>query len=268
MSFLQDMDPNLLRFLASLGLVIIVIFVGRWLANHIRVWLSSSLQRTDLTESFVTLLITLSYFTVLIITGMLALALLGVPSSTIVGIVGIVVVVLAIALQQSLGNLTATVMFLLFKPFQVGHIIQTAGILGVVQEIQLFSVVLVSGDHKTHVLPGSMIQASGLTNFSKIGSIRVDLSFGVAYDSDISKAKEIILNLLQDNERVLQEPAPQVFVQNLGDSSVDIAARPFVNIADFFPFQMEVTEQVKERLDAAGIEIPYPHQDVRLLNNG
>ncbi len=149
----------------------------------------------------------------------------------------------------------------------VGHVIQTGRILGVVHEIQLFSVVLVSGDHKTHVIPSAKIQGDGLTNYSKIGTIRVDLVFGVSYESDISKAKQIILDLLTEDEQVLSEPAPQVFVQKLNDSSVDLAAWPFVNIADFFPFQMTITERVKDKFDEAGIDIPYPHQDVRLISD-
>jgi small conductance mechanosensitive channel len=195
----------------------------------------------------------------------IALVILGVPPTTVVGILGIFVIVLAIALQQSLGNLAASVNFLLFKPFVIGDLIETGGVLGVVQEIQLFSVVLISGDNKTHVLPSSKIQGDGLTNYSKIGTLRVDLVIGVSYESDTSQAIQIITNLLTADDRVLSEPPPQVFVQNLADSSVEIAAWPFVKIADFFPFRREITGKVKDSLDAAGIVIPYPQHDVHLI---
>lgn len=265
MSFLQGINPNLMSILLRLLLVVVVFIIGRWLAGHSRGWLIKSLRRTNLTESLITLLVTLSYYGIIILTVMVALAILGVPTTTIVGIVGIVTVVLAIALQQSLGNLAATVNFLLFKPFEVGHVIETGGVMGAVHEIELFSTVLVSADHKTHVLPNAKIQGAGLSNYSKIGTIRVDLTFGVSYESDISKAKQILVALLAEDERVLTEPPAQVFVQRLADSSIDIAAWPFVEIADFFPFQKDITERVKDSFEKAGIIIPYPQQDVHLI---
>jgi small conductance mechanosensitive channel len=258
------MDIDLVSIALRLLLVIVVFIIGRWLAGHTRGLLVKSLKRTELTESLITLIATLSYYGILVLAVGIALAVLGVPATTIVGILGVFVIVLAIALQQSLGNLAATVNFLLFKPFEVGHVIQTGGVMGVVHEIELFSTVLISGDHKTHVLPNAKIQGAGLTNYSKLGTIRVDLAFGVSYDSDISLAKQILTDLLTEDERVLSEPPPQVFVQKLGDSSIEIAAWPFVNIADFFPFQTGITERVKDSFDAAGIIFPYPQQDVHL----
>jgi small conductance mechanosensitive channel len=264
MSFLQNMEIDLISIALRLLLVIVVLIIGRWLAGHTRGWLIKSTKRTNLTESLITLFVTLSYYGIIILTVMVALAILGVPTTTIVGIAGIVIIVLAIALQQSLGNLAATVNFLLFKPFEVGHVIQTSGVMGIVHEIELFSTVLVSADHKTHVLPNAKIQGAGLTNYSKIGTIRVDLTFSVSYESDISKAKQILVELLAEDERVLTEPPPQVFVQKLADSSIDLAAWPFVQIADFLAFQKDIAEQVKNSFDEAGIIIPYPQQDVHV----
>ena len=268
MEFLEQMDIDFVAVAIRLGLVVVVLIIGRWLAGAIKRLLLRSLQKTELTESLNTLIVTLSYYGILLLTVMIALAILGVPVATLVTAVGVVVVILAIALQQSLGNLAATINFLLFKPFEIGDIVETMGILGIVQEIQMFSTVIVSADHRTHVLPNAAIQGAGLANYSKIGTVRVDLLYDIGYTSDMDKAKEVIGNILAADERVIQEPPPEVFVAVLAESSVQIAAWPFVEIGDFLNFRSDITEQVKRGLDEAGIEIPFPQRDIHLIKAG
>ncbi|MBE2222389.1 MAG: mechanosensitive ion channel family protein [Anaerolineae bacterium] len=265
MDFLENVDVEFWVIALRILLFVGVLIVGRSLAGLTRKWLIRSLKRTTLTESLNTLLVTVSYYTVLLITVMLALVLLGVPATTVVGIVGLVVVVLAIALQASLGNLAATVNFLLFKPFEVGDIVSTMGVMGVVKEIQIFSTVIATPDLITHVLPNGAIQGAGLANYSKNGHIRVDLTFGISYESDLGKAKDVLTAVLTNHPDVLEDPAPQVFLQKLNDSSVDLAARPFVEIAVYLPFQAVINELVKKAFDEAGIVIPYPQTDVHLI---
>ena len=264
------MDDFLGRFdLVEIGLrllgVVAILIVGRAVANLAKKGLLSSLKRTDLTESLNTLIVTLTYYTIMVLSVLLALAVLGVPTTTLVTVAGLVVVVLAIALQSSLGNLAATINFLLFKPFEVGDVIQVGAVLGIVQEIQIFNTILASPDHKIHVLPNAMIANTGLANYSKVGTIRVDLVFGIGYEDDIDKAKQVIGDMLTKDGRVLETPVPQIFVQTLNDSSVDIAAWPFVKIADFLAFQTSITEAVKKGFDEAGITIPYPQRDIHLI---
>ena len=252
--------PIALRIL----LAIAVWIVGRWLARRSRGWLTQALQKTDLTESFVVLITTVSYYGVLIVAGLLALAALGVPVAALGTALGVVIVVLAITLQTSLGNLAATIMILLFKPFKVGDLIQAGGKLGVVHEIQMFSTVLNSPDGKIHIVPNGVIQGGGLTNLSTTGVLRVDLSFGISYESDLEKAKAVLNNLLAADGRILAEPPARVFVGQLADSSVELVAWPFVKAEDYAPVQAELVEQVKREFDAAGIDMPYPQQDIHL----
>jgi small conductance mechanosensitive channel len=160
---------------------------------------------------------------------------------------------LAIALQQSLGNLAATVIFLLFKPFEINDVIETGDVLGLVREIQLFNTTLISPDGKTHILPNGNIQSNGLANYSKTNRIRIDLSFGIDYSSDIDQAKAILMNLLAADERVLAEPAVRVFVHELADSSVLLTAWPFVRVEDYLTFRTYFVEQVKEAFDQAAL---------------
>ena len=266
MDFLANIEIDIVAIGLDILLAIAVLFVGRILAEITQRLLLKSLKKTDLTESLNVLITTLVYYTILILAVLIALAILGVPTSSLAAAVGVIVIVLAITLQASLGNLAATINFLLFKPFEVGDLIETGGVLGIVQEIQLFSSVIVSPDHKTHVLPNSKIQNAGLANYSKLGTIRINLSFGISYDSDIDKAKQIIEDILSEHESVLAEPPPEVFLQKLDDSQMDIAAWPFVGLADYLSFQNDIVQRVKRSFDEAGIVIPFPQQDIHLIN--
>jgi small conductance mechanosensitive channel len=265
--FTELVQTIIIPFVLRVLLALLVFFIGRWLAGHIKRWITASLQKTSLTPSFITLITTLAYYGALILTGVVMLAVLGVPTTALVTIVGVVVVILAIALQQSLGNLAATIIFLLFKPFEIGDVIETGGVLGVVQEIQMFYTTLISIEGKTYILPNGNIQSNGLTNYSKTNRVRLNLTFGIDYSSDIDQAKAILMKLLEADERVLAEPAARVFVHELADSSVNLVAWPFVTVEDFLTFHTYFVEQVKKAFDQAGIDIPFPRQDVHLFSH-
>ena len=207
-------------------MALLVWIVGRWLARYSRRWLTRSLEKTTLTESLITLIKTLSYYGVLIVAGVLALGILGVPTTALVTAISVVVVILAIALQQSLGNLAATVNILLFKPFETEDIIETGGVMGSVHEIQMFNTILLSSDGKTHVLPNAKIQSAGLANYSQTGQLRLNLNFRISYDSDIDQAKAILMDLFTVDERVLPETPERVLVQKLAGSCVKLPPCP------------------------------------------
>lgn len=255
--------PASLRIL----LAALVFLVGGWLARRARALIENAVRKTELTESFVTLIVTLSYYGMLLLVALLVLAILGVPTTTIIAALGAVAVVLAIAMQTSLGNLAATIIILLFKPFQMGDFIETGGVLGGVREIQLFNSVLVSPDGKTHIVPNGKIQTAGLTNFNTSGRLRLELSFQISYDSNLDKAKEILTKLLAADERVLAEPQAHVFVRQLADSGIELVTWPFVKVQDFETFQLDFVEQVKKEFDAEGIIIPFPQQDIHLYSH-
>jgi small conductance mechanosensitive channel len=191
-------------------------------------------------------------------------AALGVPVTALGAALGVVIVVLAITLQTSLGNLAATIIILLFKPSKVGDVIAAGGASGVVHEIQMFNTVLHASDGKTHMVPNGVIQGGGLTNLSTTGVLRLDLSFRIGYGSDLEKAKELLANLLAADERVLAEPPARVFVQQLADSGVELVAWPYAKMEDSAAVQAEMVEAVKREFESAGIVIPYPQQDMCL----
>jgi small conductance mechanosensitive channel len=266
MDLLQQLDLNLSHILFRAVMIIVVLIAGRALAGLSRSGLIKSMQRYNLTEAIINLISTLAYYSILILAGAVALAIMGVPVNIIVGAIGLVAVVLVVTLQASLANIAATVSFLLFKPFEPGDLVKTAGIMGRVKEIQPFSTVLVSADNITHVLPNSKIQGDGITSFSKTGIIRMDQTYRVGYDGDLDTAQAVIAAILANDSRVLADPAPKVFVSSLAADHIELTAWPYVTVADYLPFKADNLTQVMDGFKEAGIMIPLPQQAVHLVN--
>ena len=149
---------------------------------------------------------------------------------------------------------------MIFKPIKIGDLIEAQGEIGVVKEIEIFTTKLIGLSNKEIIIPNGSLSNGTIVNYTTEGTRRVDLVFGVGYDSDIKKTKEVLMNVLTSHPLVLQDPAPTVNVSELADSSINFAVRPFCKTADYWTVFFDVTENTKEALDAAGIEIPYPHQ--------
>jgi small conductance mechanosensitive channel len=241
-----------------------VLLFGRWLAGRASAALNEALARTTLAPSMARLMLLATHYGILLLTLISALALIGFPIQALLTASLIIVVILGIALQQSISNLAATIVFMLFQPFRLGELIDANGVLGTVKEIQLFSTVLVTGDNREITIPNSEIQNNNLVNYTRLGQLRVDLVFSVSYADDIHKVKEVLHEILAADERVLADPAPVIFVQSLDESGVSFAARPWVKPDDYWTLQWDLPERVKLRFDAEGITIPFPQRDVHL----
>ena len=149
---------------------------------------------------------------------------------------------------------------MIFKPIKIGDLIEAQGEIGVVKEIEIFTTKLIGLSNKEIIIPNGALSNGNIVNYTTEGTRRVDLVFGVGYDSDIKKTKEVLMKVITDNPKVLQQPAPTVNVLELADSSVNFAVRPWCKTEDYWDVYFETMENTKEALDAAGIEIPYPHQ--------
>jgi small conductance mechanosensitive channel len=263
-NFLTDALGVLLR----VGVAVLVVVAGRWLARRSRLWLAQALQRVTLTPSMESLFLTVTYYSVWILTLMVALIILGVPATAVVAVAGVVLVLLGVALQQSLRDLAAAVNFLLFKPFVVGDLIETKGVTGTVEEIQLFTTVLVRWDNRVIILPNGEIQQAGITNYTKKQVLRTDLIFGIGYNDDIATARRLIEELVLADPRVLPDPPLQILVTELGDNSVNLGVRAAVSPADYWALQNDLREQVKLRFDQEGITIPFPQRTVHVVQEG
>lgn len=191
-----------------------------------------------------------------------ALEKLGVKTTSLVAVLGAAGLAIGLALQGSLQNFASGVLLIMLRPFTVGHFVEVAGVNGVVERVTLFSTVLRTGDNREVTVPNGSIYGNVITNFSAKDTRRVDMVFGIAYDDDVKKAKAIITEILEKDERVLADPAPLVALGELADSSVNIFVRPWAKTPDYWPLKYDLQEQVKEAFDAANISIPFPQMDV------
>jgi small conductance mechanosensitive channel len=266
MALFEDSPSLLLEILLRIGGALAVFLIGRWLAVRARKWIAQLMTRAKMAPYLETLAVRGAYYAILAITLLIALSIVGVPVSALVTSLGIVFVILGIALQESISNLAATVIFFIFQPFEVGDYIETGGVEGTVAEIQVFSTVLHKANGKVIVLPNGKIQTDGVVNYSKKPILRVDVSVGVSYEDDLAAVRATALGVMAEESRILSDPAPQVVVQELGDSSIKVELRAFVKGEDYWQVGWDLNERIHSAFPAAGISIPYPQLDVHMAN--
>ena len=189
-----------------------------------------------------------------------ALSVLGVSTSPIVGMIAASGAALGFVLQGALGNVAAGVMLILFKPYKIGDEVEAGGVRGKVTGIEMTATTLSTTDNVKIIVANGKVWGGTIKNYSANGKLRLDKNFGISYDADIDTAIKAITEAAAANPRVHSEPAPWAKVVNLGDSSVDIQLRAWCDAADYKALGTEISQPVKEALDAAGIGIPYPHE--------
>lgn len=194
-------------------------------------------------------------------------SMVGVETTSFVAVLGAAGLAVGLALQGTLANFAGGVLLLAFKPFKVGDVIEAGGHTGTVEEIQIFVTKLKTFQNRQIIIPNGAISNDSITNFSAKDTLRCDFTFGISYDADIKKAKEIFNNLLESDPRVLDDPAHLVAVSELADNSVNFTCRAWVKAEDYWGLYFDITERVKLELDAAGIGIPYPQRDVHIYNH-
>lgn len=193
-----------------------------------------------------------------------ALDRLGVDTTSLVAILGAAGLAIGLSLQGSLQNFAAGVMLLVFRPFTRGDFVEAGGTAGVVKDITIFTTLMTTPDNKEIIVPNGAIYGGNITNFSAKDTRRVDMVVGIAYDADLKKAKDILLEMVAADERILEDPAPQVAVSELADSSVNFVVRPWVKSGDYWGVMFDFNEAVKIRFDQEGIGIPFPQMDVHV----
>ena len=191
-----------------------------------------------------------------------ALDQLGVVTTSMIALIGAAGLAIGLALQGTLQNLASGVMLIIFRPFSDGDFIEAAGVSGVVEEIGIFSITMRTGDNREIIVPNGEIYGGTITNNSRRDTRRVDMVFGIGYDDDLLKAKDIIKKILSEDERILADPAPAVVVGELADSSVNFNVRPWCKTSDYWGVYSDVHEKIKLTFDAEGISIPYPQMDI------
>ncbi len=267
---MQENLSNLQSFVVSYAVkivaAILIFFMGRLVAKFISRLFKKLMLKAKLDETLAGFVHHLSYMGIMVFVIIATLNKLGVETTSMVAVIGAAGLAVGLALQGSLANFAAGVMLVLFKPFSVGDFVNVAGEMGTVKEIQIFNTVLSHPDNRKIVIPNGQVTGGSITNFSAIEKRRIDLVFGISYSDDMKKAKDILMNVVTSDKRVLKDPAPVVAVSELGDSSVNLVCRPWVNPGDYWAVYFDVVEKGKQALEDAGITIPFPQQDVHLFN--
>ena len=191
-------------------------------------------------------------------------SMIGIQTTSFVAVLGAAGLAIGLALQGTLANFAGGVLCLLFKPYKIGDLISAQGELGVVKEIQIFTTILLSPENKTIIVPNGAMMNGNIINISREGKIRVDLTIGISYDSDIRLAKEVLTKVLNADERVLKDPAPFVGVSELADSAINLAVRPWCAPEHYWDVYFESLENCKIALDEAKVTIPFPQVDVNM----
>ena len=189
---------------------------------------------------------------------------LGVNVGALLALVGGGALILGFALQDTLGNFAAGMMLLLYRPFDVGDVVEVGGILGKVDHVSLVNTNIRSGDNKVCLVPNKQVWGEVITNLTGADERRADMVFGIGYGDDVDKAKAILETIVAEHELVLKEPAPTIELSELGESSVNFICRPWAKTADLWRVHWDITKRVKKEFDAAGITIPFPQRDVHI----
>lgn len=238
---------------------LILLLVGLWLIKLITKYARKIMLKRGLDETLMKFLSSLLGWTLKALLFVTVVSQLGVPATSFVAILGAAGLAIGLALQGSLANFAGGALIMVFKPFKVGDLIEAQGELGVVKEIQIFVTKILTPGNKLAIIPNGILSNGNIVNYTEEGKLRVDLTFGVSYDADIKQTKDVLMNVLTSNDKVLNEPAPAVTVSELADSSVNFAVRPWSTPENYWDVYFETTENVKKALDKSGIEIPYPH---------
>ncbi|MDX5299265.1 MAG: mechanosensitive ion channel [Gammaproteobacteria bacterium] len=247
-------------------LAIVTLLVGLWLINKATGLLDKQLSAKDPTlGKFLHSLISIILKALLIIS---VASMIGIETTSFIAVLGAAGLAIGLALQGSLGNFAGGVLILLFKPYRVGDFIEAQGYMGVVKEIQIFNTILTTGDNRRVIIPNGALSNGSLINYSAEPTRRVDMTFGIGYGDDISKAKAILHRLVAQDVRILKSPEPTIAVAALADSSVNIVCRVWVNAADYWGVFFDMHETVKNTFDAEGVSIPFPQREVHIHQAG
>ncbi|NMP33003.1 mechanosensitive ion channel [Thalassotalea sp. M1531] len=262
--FFNNNQEMLIGFGIKFIVAIIIFIVGKWLSRLVSKTISKVMLHNGVDSTVTSFVASLVYGIAFALTVIVAISHLGFNTTSLVAILGAAGLAVGLALQGSLSNFASGVLLILFRPFKAGDFVEVAGVAGVVEEIQIFSTMLKTGDNKAVVIPNGNITGGVITNYSTKPIRRVDIVMGVSYDANLADAKKILADVVAKDERVLTDHDVTIGVSELADSSVNIVVRPWVKSGDYWPVYFSLLENMKVALDDAGIDIPYPQVSVHM----
>ncbi|MDH3550245.1 MAG: mechanosensitive ion channel [Gammaproteobacteria bacterium] len=248
----------------NVAIAIAIFYVGKLVVSLIVRGMRKVMRRQEVDQTLETFVCNLVRIILMVVVIIAAIGQIGIQTTSFIAIFGAAGLAVGLALQGSLSNFAAGVLIVLFRPYKVGDFVEAAGIAGVVEQVQILTTILKTGDNKQIIVPNGQIMDSIITNYSANDKRRVDMVVGVSYDDDLDKVRSTIEELVAADERILAEPACTIAVSALADSSVNFVVRPWVNTADYWGVMFDLTEAIKKRFDKEGISFPFPQQDVHL----
>lgn len=259
--------PAAIGWATNILLAIVILLLGIWLAGKVnKAIIGLSKNSAHMDDTLFRFLGSMARYVVLAFVFIAVLNRFGVQTASIVALLGAAGLAIGLALQGAMSNLAAGVMLLIFRPYKVDDFIDAAGRFGKVTEIDMFTTILQTFDNQHIIVPNSQIWGAQIINHSHYDIRGVDMHFGVAYGEDAASAKAVINTVLDNHPHILKTPVPFVEVETLNDSSVDFLVRPFCKGEHYFDILYSVPELVKKALDENGIEIPFPHRKVIVVN--
>ena len=260
MKYIENLWSLILEYSPRVITALVILIIGLFLIGIMMKMTKKVMKKRNVEVTLQKFLLNLLSWALKILLFVMVAAKLGVETTSFAAIIGAAGLAIGLALQGSLSNFAGGTLIMIFKPYKVGDLIEAQGEIGTVKEIEIFTTKLIGVTNKEIIIPNGSLSNGNIINYTSLGTRRVDLVFGVSYDADIKETKNVLMNVLTSNPKVINDPGPTVNVVELADSSINFAVRPWCKSEDYWDVYFEVTEATKEALDKAGIEIPYPHQ--------
>lgn len=256
-----------LEYAPKLALAILTLIIGLWIISGIRKLIQMSMTKSKVDPTLIPFLTSLVSWMLKVLLFISVASMIGIATTSFIAVLGAAGLAIGLALQGSLANFAGGVLVMIFKPYKVGDLIESQGHLGVVKEVQIFNTILLSPQSKRVIIPNGAVSNGSIVNYTVEGKIRVDLTIGVSYGADIDQTKAVLMDVLVNNDKVMQDPAPFVGVSEMADSSVNFAVRPHCAPEHYWDVYFSVNEAMKKALDKNAIAIPFPQRDVHLIQS-
>lgn len=263
-TWIANNSDLLVQYSVNIISAILILFIGNIVVKMIANSVAKVLDKKKMDKAVIEFIHGIVRYLLLVIVLIAALSRIGVQTASVVAVIGAAGLAIGLALQGSLSNFAAGVLIVAFRPFKSGDYVEVSGVAGSVEAIQIFQTVLKTPDHKMVVVPNSGVIGSPITNYSRHDTRRVDLVIGVSYKADLQQTKQVIRETLEKDPRILKNPDMTIGVLALADSSVNFVVRPWCKTEDYWSVYFDSTQAIKEALDKAGIEIPFPQMDIHI----
>jgi small conductance mechanosensitive channel len=262
----QKIQEMIATYGLSLIAGIIIFVVGKWLSKWLSGVVEKILSKTNVDPTLTKFAKNCVYSVMMIFVILAALSKIGIQTTSFIAVIGAAGLAVGMALQGSLANFAAGILIVFFRPYKVDDFISAGGISGTVKEVQIFNTVLATPDNVRVIIPNAQVTSGSISNFSHNPTRRIDLVASISYGDDIAKAKQVLKSVLEQDSRVLKDPSFKVAVSEMGESSVNLIVRPWVNASEYWDVRFDLVEKIKLALEANGLNIPFPQRDIHIIS--